>query len=364
MRSVADISDRAPNSPGDYGDPVNSTETRGAGAELPVSTTSATPTSALRQSRPRRRNRVVAAVSILLVGCAGTVWIFSWWAPPTYAPTASVTLRGAPLDSLGHDTRVRTLGTAPYVLEIEPIHSPGPSGALLYFGALHSKDPDHPQQATLRRVWQEFRPTVALVEGRMGFFVGTARQGVGVFGEGATVYALAKRAGIPLFTLEPPLEREIAALDECGDRTQIAMFRVLSGYMSARRGGAVTDFKIGRLLTQRAAPLTDTLPDIAAFDAYYVSQFPDQPNWRDMPEEALWPGKSDTLLHRMATRSNRLRDEHFNQTTLDLVSHGERVFAIAGRSHSVIQEPILWESLQPAKRGPLSSSRQWEVAGP
>lgn len=340
---------------------MESTETLAAGVELPAAA-DREPTASV---PARRRGRtVLAMISVLITGLAAAAWIFSWSAPPTFTPTMRISLRGAPLDSSEHDVRVRALGTDAYVLEIDPTRTAGSVGALLYFGALHSKDPDHPQQAKLRRAWEQFRPTVALVEGRMGFFVGTARQGVGVFGEGATVYALAKRAGIPLYTLEPPLEREIAALDECGDRNQIAMFRVLSGYMSARRGGAVSDLKIGRLLAQRAAPLTSALPDIAAFDAYYAAQFPDHSIWRDLPEEALWPGKTDTLLHRMATRSNRLRDEHFNQALLELVARGERIFAIAGRSHTVIQEPILWESLQPAKRGSLSSARPWEAAAP
>jgi hypothetical protein len=101
------------------------------------------------------------------------------------------------------------------------------------------------------------------------------------------------------------------------------------------------------------------LPSIAAFDAYFAAQFPELPGWRDLPEHAMWPGRTDTLLHRMATRSNRLRDEHFVRTMLDLAQRGERVLAIAGRSHTVVLEPVLWESLQPAVRGALSSPRPW-----
>jgi hypothetical protein len=84
----------------------------------------------------------------------------------------------------------------------------------------------------------------------------------------------------------------------------------------------VSDFKIKRLLSKRARPLTDALPDIAAFDAHFASQFPEQKQWRDLREEAMWPGKDDTILHRMATRSNIARDEHFVRVMLDLVSKG------------------------------------------
>jgi hypothetical protein len=309
-----------------------------------------------------RRAGTVAAAVVVALGLV--IWIWGWWAPPVYTPSSSVPLKGEKLNSTGHDERYRQLDPGGYILHIEPSNGPATAqkspGSLLFFGALHSKDPQHPQIATLRRVWKEFEPSVALVEGRMSFFVGTTAQGIRVFGEGAAVYALAEEDGIPLYTLEPPLEVEIAALEECGDRTQVAMFRVLSGYVSARRGGQVSDFKIGRLLSKRAAPLTDAFPNIAAFDAYFASQFPKQPAWRDLPEEAMWPGKTDTLLHRMATRGNLARDEHFIRTMLHLVSQGERVLVIAGRSHTIVLEPQLWESLQPATRGALSSPRPWE----
>lgn len=196
----------------------------------------------------------------------------------------------------------------------------------------------------------------------MSFFVGTTTQGVRVFGEGAALYSLAEHDDVPLYTLEPPLNVELAALSECGDPTQVAMFRTLSGYISARRGGPVTDFKIKRLLRRRAAPLTDALPTIEAFDAYFASQFPDITDWRQLPEEAMWPGKSDTILHRMATRANKVRDEHFVRVMLELTRRGERVFVVAGRSHTVILEPMLWESMQPANYGKLSSTRPWEAA--
>lgn len=321
------------------------------------------------QPRSRRRRWLILRLALaLLLIFSLVVWRISWSAPPIYTPDASTTIRGTPLTSPEHDARVTTLrDDEPYILHLTPDStntsastSPSPRGELLYFGALHTKDPAHPELAELRRVWNDFKPTVALVEGRMSFFVGTPTQGIGVFGEGAVVYAMAKRDGIPLHTLEPPLDVEIAALLESGDQKQVAMFRFLSGYISARRGGPVSDFKISRLLAKRTRSLTDAFPDAAAFDAYYAAQFPEAPSWRDIPEQAMWPGQSDTLLHRMATRSNRTRDEHFNRVMIDLVNQGERVLAIAGRSHTIIQEPILLDSLAPISRGILSSRRPWE----
>jgi hypothetical protein len=323
----------------------------------------ATPDAVPRRWRRLRRMAIVT-IAVLMAMAIG-VWRCSWWAPPIYAGGSKRVVQGRALDSAGHDARVTLLDEGPYVLHIQTdvAREIGEArrGSLLFFGSRHSKDPGHPQLAELRRAWEGFAPTVALVEGRMGFFVGSASQGIGVFGEGAAAYCLAERSGIPVYTLEPPLDLEIAALEEIGDRTQVALFRTLSGYISARRGGPVSDFKINRLLSKRAAPLTDALPSIAALDAYFAAQFPDLPGWRELPEEAMWPGRTDTWLNLMATRSNIVRDEHFVRTMLDLVNRGERVLAIAGRSHTIVLEPVLWESMQPAVRGEFSSSRPWEA---
>lgn len=312
--------------------------------------------SPLKPSRVRRWLKRVAAGGAVAAGVLGlVVWGLGWWAPDVYDPGVDEQIRGEMLDSAGHDARVARLASDEYILHLER-----DAGALLFFGSRHSKDPEHAQLAALRRAWAEFKPTVALVEGRMSFFVGTPEQGIRLFGEGAAVYTLAHGAGVPLYTLEPPIEVEIAALREIGDARQVAMFRVLSGYISARRGGPVSEFKIGRLISRRAAPLTDVIPDAAALDREFAKEFPTLGPWRELPEQAMWPGRTDTWMNLMATRANLARDEHFTRTMLDLVNRGERVFAIAGRSHTINYEPVLWESMRPARRGVLSSERPWE----
>lgn len=308
--------------------------------------------------------RLSGFLALLLLLVALAFWCFGWSSPAHYQPSFGPQAAVSPLDSAGHDARVSQLGPDdPYILHLQASgpESPSPAGSLLYFGSLHTNDPGHPQISQLQAAWNAFQPTVALVEGRMGLFIGTAYQGVKVFGEGAIVYSLAEDADIPLYTLEPPLETEVDSLRTVGDDTQIALFLTLRGYISARRGGPVSDFKIRRLLAKRAAPLTDSLPDIPALDAYFKTQFPTLGDWRQLPEEALWPGRFDTWLNLMASQSNVARDDHCVRVLLDLVRQGHRVLAVSGRSHTIILEPLLVESLQPAQYGSLSSPRPWET---
>lgn len=293
--------------------------------------------------------------SLLVIGVL-VAWFFSWSSPPVYAPSA-VRALSAPISSSIHDERVAAIGDGPYTLAIDASR-----GSLLFFGARHLNDAADPQVEAIRAAWSAFKPTVALVEGRMGFFVGPDSFAVGQFGESAAVYALARDAKIPLYTLEPPYEKEVAALLEVGSPQRVALFVTLRGAMSDRRSGHVSEEQARNLLRRRTntPALKGAFESLKDMEAFYTKEFPDQPAWRELPEEALWPSPDGTWLNAMARRASAVRDEHFAQVLLDLVSKGERVFAVAGRSHVIMLEPALWATLQPATRGELSSPRPWE----
>lgn len=301
------------------------------------------------------RAAALGACSLLVVG-AIVAWFFSWSSPPVYTPGSPRAL-AAPISSSIHDERVSAIGDGPYTLAIDT-----PRGALLFFGARHLNDAADPQVEAIRSAWNAFRPTVALVEGRMGFFVGPDSFAVRQFGESAAVYALARDAGVPLYTLEPPYEKEVAALLEVGSPQRVALFVTLRGAMSDRRSGRVSDEQARNLLRRRTntPALKGAFDSFKDMEAFYAKEFPGLPAWRDLAEEALWPSPEGTWLNAMARRAGAERDEHFAQVLLDLVAKGERVFAVAGRSHVVMLEPALWATLQPATRGELSSPRPWE----
>src|SRR5687768_7960145 len=97
------------------------------------------------------------AAVVLIAALAASFLLFE--RPETYRPVVaidSVSLRSWPEhDSIYQATRF------PYVLRMER----GPA-KLLYVGAQHTSDATDPQLAEIERLWAEFKPTVALCEGR------------------------------------------------------------------------------------------------------------------------------------------------------------------------------------------------------
>ena len=91
-------------------------------------------------------------------------------------------------------------GDDSYILRIDEGDS-----QLLYFGSKHSRDPNHPQRERIEKSWNDFKPTVALHEGRSrGYLVGPVYERLLGLPEPAIVHQLARRDDVPLYSLEPP----------------------------------------------------------------------------------------------------------------------------------------------------------------
>src|SRR5262245_47205590 len=195
-----------------------------------------------------------------------------------------------------------------------PVEVGGGPGRLFYFGIGHTRDPDDPQLAEMRRRWEGFRPTVALCEGHLPFFLGTREGAFRRFGESAVVYDLARESGIPIHSLEPTREEEAAHPLERFPAERVALFLTLRRYMSFRRGegreGAEA-FVRGALRRVKDLPgLGESFADLEAMARAYAREFPDRPDWREVPEAFFDPGKTDTWMNEVQTRSNQFRDAH------------------------------------------------------
>lgn len=261
-------------------------------------------------------------------------------AAPTYAAETAAAI-DLPLRLRGPDEHDRALARTgnPYVLALE---APGGSGALLYYGAEHISDPSHPQTADIEARWRDFAPTVALYEGRRrGYWVGPLVEPFAGLPEPALVHRLARRDAVPLVSLEPTYEDEVAALLRTYPPELVALYFTLRVY-AADSGGTPDDRLATDLLAKRTDVdgLRDALPDIATMDALWARDFADQPDWRRLRGI---PGES--VLGDIDRASRILRGEHMARTLLDLVARGERVFAVVGSGHVIRQEWALREAL-------------------
>jgi len=298
-------------------------------------------------------------LATIAAGMGLSWWHWGWRGVPSLQPDAAVVLAEPILPWAGHDERMALIDGPVFRLHLVP--GDGVTGELLYFGTRHTRDPGAPQVAQLRAEWDAFKPTVALVESRLGTYFGGFEGGVRQFGEPGAVYWLGREDGVPVYSIEPEYEDEIAALTARFDPRDVLLRSAMSVYGSELRAGMVTDpdshFKHLLRKRARAAQLQGLFATTADIDAYWSERYASLPDWRTAPE---WPEGSPA--HDMFFVSNLVRDEHAARLIVDLVRKGERVFAISGMSHTVKQEPAIRALLPGHDDGAMASGRGWERA--
>jgi hypothetical protein len=240
----------------------------------------------------------------------------------------------------------------PYILEFSV-----PPGALLYFGAAHSNDPAGAQVARIEALWKSFRPTLAFNEGGDPPALPDARDAVLRFAEAGLVRHLGARDGVPVRNLEPPLAEEARALRERFSEERIKVFYALrqaAQYRRQKNDTTVEEFMdfVLQFYLARQAGLEGPPRNVAELGRSAAAMFPTLPDWRKVPAEWFDPTRSHYFTNEVARDSLRFRDGHIVRLLEREVRRGERVLAVIGGTHVVMQEPVLSEALGTPVRPP------------
>lgn len=230
-----------------------------------------------------------------------------------------------------HDAARERNGGNPYILEINPADE----GAILYYGASHTNAPDHPQISDIEDRWNEFKPTVALYEGRArGYFYGFLIEPFAGLPEPALVHKLARRNRVRLYSLEPPYEQEVAQLLVQFEPHQVALYFFLRVYIS-EAGGIANDRLASDLLAKRTtiSELRNSLSSLADVDRIWKRDFPETGDWRTLTDEP-----DERYIPAISHKSRQIRGEHMLRTLVELARQGERVLAVVGSGHVIRQE--------------------------
>ncbi len=238
-----------------------------------------------------------------------------------------------------HDVALARVGN-PYVLEIAR-----GEGELAYYGARHSQDPADPQIADLRARWDAFEPTAALCEGRRrGYFLGPPFEWIAGLPEPALVHALARRDGVPLYSLEPDYASEVALLLRQFSARDVALYFTLRVYMSEAQGEE-NEALFRDLLAKRTDVdgLRTAFADPAAAQEFWRAEYAQA---GPLLSRTSFPPRLSEIDH----ASRLVRGEHMARVLIELVERGERVFAVVGSGHVIRQEWALRAALgaQPA----------------
>lgn len=251
-----------------------------------------------------------------------------------------------------HDAARTRNGGNPYVLEFDVEGQ----GALLYYGASHTTDPDDPQIADIAARWDRFEPTVALYEGRSrGFFYGSLIEPFAGLPEPALVHKLARRDDVALYRLEPAYEDEVAELLGSYSAEQVALYFFLRVYAS-EAGGQANEDLARDLLAKRTDVdgLVGSLSGLEDVDRVWRRDYASEGDWRTLQAEPRFG-----YLAGISDMSRAIRGRHMARVLVDLVRRDERVLAVVGSGHVIRQEWNLRALLgeEPAWDQELASDR-------
>ena len=204
------------------------------------------------------------------------------------------------------------------------------------FGAEHTRDAADGQIAEMEKKWQALKPTMALVEGRLGFLMPGLMNPVETLGEGGKVKELAQKEGIPIYNWDLSKQALAKQLLQHFNTEQIALYQILNPYFSQIRFGKPHAESFLKDFYDRAAyvGLQDSIQNIQDIDRIWKKYFP-QVDWRNVSDEAELPG----YLSRMMAVTNDLRNQQLIAAVKELEERGERVFVVCGSSHAACVQP-------------------------
>jgi hypothetical protein len=252
------------------------------------------------------------------------------WRSPALYNTASSYHFQKPVMSMEEYMNLSEDHERPYIYSLKK-----GKGAVTVLGIEHTKNPNDPQIDTINQYWDYVKPTVALVEGRLGFLIQGIQDPVAAHGEGGKLVRLAKKNGIPYFSWEPRRETEVQDLLKKYPADQLALFYSLRPYFSNLRFGkpADPDAVLQQYIDERTAykGLSGALVSVKQVDSIWVSDFGNLDDWRNTSDESGWP---PGYLAEIFNASNLYRDQHLCSMIMELVGKGENVIVTMGSSHA------------------------------
>jgi len=233
---------------------------------------------------------------------------------------------------------------APYVLDIAR-----GSGRLVYVGSRHTNDATALDIALIESLWSQARPELAFNEGGDPPTESTKAEAVRLYGESGFVRFLAARDGVPVASLEPT-KQELAKrlVPEFGAELVKLGFLLLQ--VKHHRNNPTEPFETAVARTfstlNRTPGLEGQPRDLAELERRFAARFPEAPVLRQLPEAWTDPVQAINEMNAFYRRASEERDRHMIDLLADRVRQGQRVFAVVGASHVVMQEAAVRAALR------------------
>jgi hypothetical protein len=269
--------------------------------------------------------KILLSSIFVIVLLLAIIYLMAWKSPKYYIPTTIYNT----VDSIVPFEKYTGEHERPFIIKQK---------RALIFGATHTKDPNDPQIPQMEELWTEFHPTIALVEGRLGFLLPMFMNPVKTLGEGGWVKALAHKDGVKIMNWDLSKEALADSLQHYFTKEQIALQQILNPYFgNLRFGKPSSPENFIKEYLKRAANvgLQDSIRSVEDVDRLWKKYFPTGPDWRDTSDEYALPG----YLSQMMATSNDIRNRQLVTIVRELTQKGERVFLICGSSHGYCVAP-------------------------
>lgn len=261
-------------------------------------------------------------IILLLIVLCGIIYVVAWKSPGYYIVTGNPSTDSIiPFKKYGEIIDHRR----PFIISAP--------GKYCIVGSTHTRDPKEPEIVLIEKEWNKLKPTVALIEGRLGFLIPGIMDPVKNLGEGGKVKALAQKDNAAVYNWD--LSKEVLAkqLLQKFSAEQIALSQILNPYFGQLHFGKPSSpenfiaeyFKRAKYVGQE-----NNFKSAADIDLAWKKYFPTGPDWRNVSDENGLPG----YLEDMIRFTNDLRNRQLVSAIKELTAKGEKVFVICGSSHA------------------------------
>ena len=148
-------------------------------------------------------------IALLIIGIylLGVILLFvfgiMWKSPSTYTVEKYRKIVSPVMDMVEYE-KIMSIHRRPYIYKLS-----AKNGATVNIvGVEHTNNPNHPQFDSIQSTWDNSKPDVALVEGRLGFLFTWIQNPIEKYGEGGLTSFLAKKQFVKLYTWEPSRKDE------------------------------------------------------------------------------------------------------------------------------------------------------------
>lgn len=239
---------------------------------------------------------------------------------------------------LSFDQYVRVRHPCPYVVDAR-----NRDKRLVLFGGRHSSDPTDPMFARIESTFVQLAPAFAMHEGTEPGLEPQREIAVRRHGEAGLVRYLSARAGIATASMDIPLPDEAAALAHELSAAEALVFLVVRQLASFNRKTARMNFDgyFGDFFELIANPMGLEHIDWGMIEREHLRVMGTALVRDDVTGLQTDPTLDVLPTQRIATLSNRRRDEYMlSRLVAELTTHG-CVFATVGVTHAVMLEPAL-----------------------